>query len=132
MITLELIRYHSPYATMGEFYIPDLSPIYTLEPPWLDNKPFVSCSPSGTYLMTSVVHDRFGRTWVMDIPERTGMFWHTGNKVKHTKGCILPGLRTSNDHTIIDSRKAMELMRSVLLDPVYRLHITHYVPEYKT
>jgi hypothetical protein len=35
----------------------------TVEPPWRDNRPFLSCIPSGSYLCSKVDSPRFGNTW---------------------------------------------------------------------
>jgi len=64
----------------------------TIELPWLNNKPFVSCIPSGTYKAKKVLSSTFG--WciqIFNVPNRTNILLHNGNFYTNTKGCILVG-----------------------------------------
>ena len=71
----------------------------TLELPWKDNKPNVSCIPPGRYYCTRT-KDRTlsGGTHipetfeVNDVKGRDGILFHVGNFAKDTHGCILLGL----------------------------------------
>ena len=48
-MNLSLERYGStPMGTFGELIVGDFK-FYTVERQWLENKPFVSCIPSGDY-----------------------------------------------------------------------------------
>lgn len=62
----------------------------TLERPWLDNKPNISCIPTGTYTcIWAYMHDM--KEWhyqVQNVPGRTGIFIHELNYVSQTNGCI--------------------------------------------
>ena len=85
---------------------------YTLEPPWKDNKPFVSCIPEGKYPIYVFTHDDWGNVIsIDDVPNRTEILIHPGNFVKNTKGCILPGLNAGRAK-VLNSRKALaEIVR---------------------
>ena len=64
----------------------------TLERPWLNNKPFVSCIPCGCYLMSRVKSDKYGWTYeVLDVEGRTLIRFHWGNWYTDSKGCVLVG-----------------------------------------
>ena len=64
----------------------------TCEREWLDNKPDVSCIPSGTYICKRVNSPRFGNTFeVMFVKGRTNILFHSGNTEDDSKGCILVG-----------------------------------------
>jgi hypothetical protein len=70
----------------------------TLELPWKDNKPNISCIPQGRYYCTRT-KDRTlaGGTHipetfeVNDVKDRSGILFHVGNFAKETHGCILLG-----------------------------------------
>jgi hypothetical protein len=66
---------------------------YTVERPWLDNAPNVSCIPTGYYEMEKVNSPRFGPdTWeIMDVPGRTHILIHAANWSKQLEGCIALG-----------------------------------------
>ena len=66
---------------------------WTVEKPWKNNKPFVSCIPAGKYTITKGNSPRFGPdTWqVMDVPGRTHILFHVGNFSNDVVGCIAVG-----------------------------------------
>ena len=64
----------------------------TLERPWLENLPNVSCIPAGTYRAIRHVSPKFGETfWLQDVPGRSEILFHKGNIDDHSQGCILVG-----------------------------------------
>ena len=76
----------------GIMTVDGLACCLTIERPWLDNKPNVSCIPAGTYLCRRVHSPTFKKTFeVVDVPGRTHILFHSGNTMKQSKGCILPG-----------------------------------------
>lgn len=79
-------------ATFGVLLEGDTPFALTLEPPWLDNKPFISCIPAGTYTCQLTESPKFGLTYeVMDVEGRTHILFHKGNTQEDTSGCILVG-----------------------------------------
>jgi hypothetical protein len=61
----------------------------TLERPWLDNQPMVSCIPAGTY---QVGPNNPEKPWrLQDVPSRTQVDIHKGNTIQDSEGCILVG-----------------------------------------
>jgi hypothetical protein len=78
----------------------------TLELPWLDNKPGLSCIPAGTYfanLLYSPVHGR-KVYWLTGVKGRVDVEIHWGNFARNTKGCILLG--TAREANAIDNSVA--------------------------
>ena len=66
----------------------------TLENPWIDNLPRVSCIPLGLWLCERTDSPKFGNTFrvVEPIPGgRTHILFHKGNTEFDTSGCILLG-----------------------------------------
>ena len=73
--------------------------LLTLELPWADNKPNISCIPDGKYLCklrlgaTTSGGMFIPRTFeVTNVPDRGGVLFHVGNTIRDTHGCILLGL----------------------------------------
>lgn len=64
----------------------------TLEDPWLENLPFASCIPPGTYSCDRIGSPKFGETFeVTHVPGRTHVLFHKGNTADDTQGCVLVG-----------------------------------------
>lgn len=72
----------------------------TLEPPWRDNRPNISCIPAGEYECAWHYSRKFGWCYIINkVPGRSHILIHPGNlggdRSKglrtHTYGCILPG-----------------------------------------
>jgi hypothetical protein len=62
----------------------------TLEEPWRDNQPTISCIPLGRYTCKRVESPKFGGTFeVTNVPGRTHILFHKGNTTDDTHGCIL-------------------------------------------
>lgn len=83
--------------TNGILYCDDLV-LQTLERPWLDNEPFVSCIPQGHYLMSPWVSPKFGKCYIVDggsvgktSGTRTHILFHAANWVDQLEGCIAVG-----------------------------------------
>jgi|TARA_Y100000310_G_scaffold160698_2_gene160527 hypothetical protein len=64
----------------------------TLEDPWRDNLPNISCIPAGDYVAQKHNSPTFGMTFiVLDVPNRSHILFHKGNTHEDTQGCILVG-----------------------------------------
>lgn len=62
----------------------------TLELPWRDNRPDVSCIPNGSYICKRVDSPRFGITFeITGVKGREHILFHSGNTNEDTHGCIL-------------------------------------------
>lgn len=90
---------YTPFGTFGRLLV-NGKEVYTVERPWLDNKPNVSCIPEGTYVMrqrdSGVVYRSTGqayqRGWeVTGVPDRSFIMIHPGNTLDDLQGCIAPG-----------------------------------------
>tara|TARA_R110000851_G_scaffold130256_1_gene263783 strand:+ start:344 stop:745 length:402 start_codon:yes stop_codon:yes gene_type:complete len=93
---------------------------FTVELPWLDNKPFISCIPAGLYECEKHLSPKFGHCiLVKNVAGRENILIHIGNYKRNTKGCILPGrsfVDMDNDGLIdvTSSGDTMAKLRSVL------------------
>lgn len=90
---MKLIRVsRSVTATYGVLLQGDIPFAVTLERPWLDNQPNVSCIPAGKYECRKVDSPKFGTTFeVANVPGRSRILFHKGNVATESEGCILVG-----------------------------------------
>jgi len=64
----------------------------TLENPWLNNEPNVSCIPDGEYEIGPVNSPHFGHVYeIKNVPGRSHILLHKGNIERDTEGCVLLG-----------------------------------------
>lgn len=92
MIILERFAY-SPLGTFGRLMFKD-KVWYTVERPWLDNKPNVSCIPEGNYTANRYMSPTPGRgiVWQLNhVPHRSYIQIHAGNTQQDVVGCIALG-----------------------------------------
>ena len=101
-------------GTFGKVFVNGRHIAETLELPWRNNQPYISCIPCGIYTLTK------RRTWfnaknlghtfeVCPIPNRTAILIHPGNTVEDLKGCIAPGMtrgRLGDLPAVLSSREA--------------------------
>jgi hypothetical protein len=87
--------------------VPAALSLVTLEPPWKNNQPKVSCIPAGVYEVIITLSPRFGRLMphLLNVPNRTEIEFHYGNTVSDTEGCVLVGT-TETQYGIAWSRLA--------------------------
>lgn len=88
------------YGTFGVLIHWEEQFALTAEPPWKDNRTYVSCIPAGKYICKLTDSPKFGRTYLLqDVPDRSHILFHKGNfganvvdnQRSSTKGCILIG-----------------------------------------
>jgi len=91
---------HSDQGTRGVLITPNGEFCKTLELPWRDNKPKVSCIPCGEYDVKTRYSPKFGACYeVQGVPGRKYILIHSGNLAgdvtrgykSHVEGCILLG-----------------------------------------
>lgn len=65
---------------------------HTLELPWKDNEPKVSCIPKGEYKVIPRWSAKFKEHFhILDVPNRSWILFHAGNYYTQIEGCILVG-----------------------------------------
>ena len=127
MLDVELKRFaYHPKGTLGVIDVAG-ERFYTIERPWLDNKPNVSCIPEGKYRMGWRESPRFGETWhVKDVAERTWILIHAANYPKDVQGCIGLGTGLMGDRIAVsNSRKAVAQFEELTKEIEWRLIIKH-------
>lgn len=109
---------YTEYGTWGILHDKDDIPFcVTLENPWIDNVPRVSCIPVGLYECQRVDSPKFGDTFeVMNVHGRTHILFHKGNTEFDTLGCIMVGSRfgqLSDVPAILESNPAFNLFKAM-------------------
>ena len=99
---------------------------FTLEPPWRDNQPDISCIPAGSYPVLEHYSQKFGHVLMLqNVPGRTYIYIHAGNVAgdrsqglsSHSYGCILTGRRRGSLYgqlAVLASRVARVLLEQYL------------------
>lgn len=119
--TLHLLRQAtSAHGTEGILRLPHLGvEFFTLELPWKDNTPRLSCIPTGSYSAAIRQSPKFGLTYhVKNVPGRSYILIHSGNFAgdreqglkTNVLGCILLGKKRgiiSGQRAVLSSRSAV-------------------------
>jgi hypothetical protein len=87
---------------------------YTIERPWLDNAPMVSCIPEGVY--DCIPHDSPAHpdTYeITNVPKRSAILLHTGNTESDSAGCVILGL-VPTVQGVLQSAKALAFLHTIL------------------
>ena len=105
-------------GVIGTLSIEDVQVCYTLERPWQNNSPEISCIPKGFYLCKRIVSPKFGTTFeITKVIDRTHVLFHSGNSIQDTRGCVLLGFQyndTQEELIISKSRVAHEAFMKLL------------------
>ena len=136
MITATISRNYQDYQTPGLLTVFSsgqmLYQCKTLELPYKNNKPDVSCIPEGVYTVKKITRpDGRPGLHIQDVPGRTKILIHTGNYAAGDHpdilGCILVGLKYSYVNSdqyldIADSTPAFNALYKILPQE-FKLHI---------
>ncbi|MGN6165772.1 MAG: DUF5675 family protein [Flavisolibacter sp.] len=91
---MELLLIRSYYAdgTNGKLYGDEKLLCYTIELPWKDNHPCISCIPEGRYAVERRWSPKFGyHLWIRGVPGRSLILMHPANDaLQELEGCIAP------------------------------------------
>lgn len=140
MIVLERFAY-TPMGTFGRLNINGWE-CYTVERPWHNNQPFISCIPEGIYTLQKTVTPSHGNTFILhnsdlDVHKykqdsgRYAILIHSGNTMDDIEGCIAPGESLGYVHNkwaVLNSRNTMRQIRDRILDDISLIDITRYEP----
>lgn len=93
---------------------------FTIERPWLDNQPQLSCIPAGTYLFYRFQSPHNGDVWRTDsVPGRTAIEIHSANFASQLEGCIAVGSSIGaidNVPAVLDSKATLAELHTKLSD----------------
>ena len=108
-----------PTGTLGELILNGKIICQTLERPWKDNTPEISCIPTGEYLCKRTNSPKFGETFeITNVPNRTHILMHSGNYVTDSTGCVLLGMISdrSSSYKIFKSKIARDKLMEIMKD----------------
>lgn len=107
-------------STIGKLYVNGELFCDTLELPYKDNQRSISCIPDGEYKVNlrtareSATRD-YLHMIVEDVPNRSYILFHRGNKPSHTRGCILVG-QSRQQNFVGNSTLAMDLLMKEVIN----------------
>ena len=91
-LTLLRIGREDDGLTQGVLLKDGIAFAVTLERPWKDNEPSVSCIPASTYDCKRYSSEMYPNTFeITGVPGRTKILFHKGNEIPDTIGCVLVG-----------------------------------------
>lgn len=111
----------NPGGTYGVLTMNNLPLCVTVERPWLDNQPDISCVPRGiTMHFTKYQSPKNGWTWIsQDAPGRSNIELHAANVPSQVEGCAGMGQYfTTFDGVmgVANSQVTMGMLRQTLPD----------------
>ncbi len=117
-------------GTFGALFTPNDLEFATVERPWLDNKPFVSCIPEGLYECAPRWYNRgkYLAIEILDVPDRTHILFHIANHSRHVAGCVGVNERLGfEDHSIrgYDSALGFNRLMTEARDTNFKLSINN-------
>lgn len=116
MVYLERFAYLES-GTIGRMWAGDWN-CYTIERPWKNNQPNVSCIPEGDYKCQPFSGTRFKDVvQIMDVPNRTYILFHVANFPHDLHGCIGVGDRFVSDAlepAVYNSKKTLSAFFDVV------------------
>ncbi len=111
-----LIRTYHAAGVNGVLLLEGTELCKTIELPWKNNQPRVSCIPEGRYRLRRRHSPRFRDHFeVMDVKDRKYILFHAGNDAgKELRGCIAPVLQHTGEGKGSFSKAALERMKDRL------------------
>ena len=111
-----LIRTYHAAGVNGVLLLEGTELCKTIELPWKNNQPRVSCIPEGRYRLRRRHSPRFREHFeVMDVKDRKYILFHAVNDAgKELRGCIAPVLQHTGEGKGSFSKAALERMKDRL------------------
>ncbi len=112
---LVLTRVYKSGGTNGTLTLNEQFVCFTIELPWQENKPNISCIPEGKYELKARYSPKFkNHLQVLDVFNRNLILLHPANNaLVELQGCIAPVGSLTGIGTGIYSRHAMDKLLSI-------------------
>jgi hypothetical protein len=108
------------FGVFGNIHTYDGGSLYTLEPRWLNNKPFVSCIPVGQYpIFRDNFRGKYPNFRLEEVPDRWAIEMHRANVYTELQGCIALGTGLGfmeEMWALQESEKAMDIFMESMGD----------------
>jgi hypothetical protein len=142
MNTIEIIRFVDygrwDEGTFGILRFNNFS-CYTVERPWVNNEPFISCIPLGIYDLEYYYSPKFGESAIIygnsvskfpsNYYKRSGILIHVANISSDVQGCIGLGNRMGiirNKIAVLNSKKTISnFLELINTNNMYKLEISY-------
>lgn len=99
-------KYFLDECIIGKVYINRKFFCYSLEKPWKNNEPCISCIPEGVYNTKKHSGEKYKNVPLIEnVKDRSYILFHIGNSASDTKGCILLGNEYDKEKQIIKNSK---------------------------
>ena len=136
MLRVHLERFaYSPMGTFGRLTVGEDFQCFSVEQPWRDNQPRISCIPEGTYpLVRSAFYRGENDTWeVAAVDGRSRILIHKANRAAELMGCIAPGRSLGvilGEWAVVQSAAAFtDLMDAIGRVAEAVMEIDHFCPK---
>jgi len=108
--------YKTDLPTNGSLSLNGNHVCYTIELPWKNNEPNVSCIEEGTYLLNRCYSEKFGWHLILkDVRDRKFILIHPANNaLEELRGCIAPVTDLLRPGIGTDSKDAMTHLCSLV------------------
>jgi hypothetical protein len=115
---LVIFRTYHTDGTNGALYANSSFQCYTIELPWVNNLPRLSCIPEGRYELKKRYSPKFkDHLLVKGVPGRSLVLLHPANDaLKELKGCIAPVSSLDGAGKGSDSRKAFKKLLQLVYE----------------
>ena len=124
MKRLTLSRIYLAQSTLGVLQHEKQNVCFTVELPNLGNKREISCIPAGLYRCQKTFAPTLKTCIaIKNVPNRSGVFIHTGNKTSEIRGCILPVMSLNSFESGLNSRFALKLIFDIVGSDEFELLI---------
>ena len=109
---------------LGTLRLPNGFVLATIERPWKDNAPNLSCIPAGTYTVRMSYSPRFKRYLyeVVGVRGRSGIRIHVANWAAELHGCIAVGL-VHGVACVLQSTLALRRLHDELQSATFQLQV---------
>jgi hypothetical protein len=113
---LVLLRTYHLTGTNGKLYNNNSLQCFTIELPWKDNQPKVSCIPEGRYELKQRYSPRFSEhLLICGVKDRSFILIHPANNAsKELRGCIAPVTKLTGQGRGIMSKPALRSLLKLL------------------
>jgi len=121
---LKLQRTYYSNGTNGLLLLDNQLVCYTIELPWRDNQPRVSCIPEGCYPLVKRYSKTHGNHLMLQkVPNRSLILIHTANNaLRDLQGCIAPVSKLTGPGCGDQSRKAFRPLIQQVYEALDKQH----------
>jgi len=119
---LDIIRWtDDEHGTFGIIRYNDRLICHSLELPDIDNKPFISRIPNGSYHAEIIFFkNKYPAIYIKDVPGRSGIVIHIANRTEEIQGCIAPGtyikFEKTGEKVVYESSNALKKIVKTVQD----------------